>query len=117
MVTCDLDAAEESAGFVIRVQPMKDDRPVGDGLATPGLHGSSEPLTVRAFYKSPAGIRRLRLSVGLDNARGTAGIHEVRFVTILTPEEESHALAIPPPPLTVPGPGARMPAGASCRPV
>ncbi|MGB2984988.1 MAG: hypothetical protein WBE26_03820 [Phycisphaerae bacterium] len=108
-VTCDLTVANEATaddavGFVMAVQPMSDDRPVGTRRTTPGLRRASEPIVVRAFYLVPEEGRQLKLCLGVVNARGTACIHHVAFMEILEPEEMSHILAIPTPPYALPAP-------------
>ncbi len=103
-VRCDLEAADERAGFVLSVQPLVGTRPAGELQETPGVHVSSRTCTVRAFYQAPEGSRRVRLSVGVVNAKGWATIEAVRFLHTLEPEEDSHLLAIPPPPQAVPAP-------------
>jgi hypothetical protein len=105
-VTCELDAPDESSGLVIEVQPFKDDRPVGQRMVTPGLRRASDAVAVRAYYQAPEGIRRVRLSVGVTGARGSASVQHVRFIRVLEPEEESHILAIPQPPYTMQPPKA-----------
>lgn len=100
-VTCDLAARDEQGGMVLEVQPIKDDKPVGRRLVTPGLHRVSHAIDVRAVYRVPAGVRRLRVSVGIARARGFATVHHVRFIKILEPEEESNILAIPPVPFAL----------------
>ena len=103
-VRCHLEAADERAGFVLSVQPLVGTRPFGDLQETPGVHVSSRTCTVRAFYQAPEGSRRVRLSVGVVNAKGWTTIESVRFLHTLEPEEDSHLLAIPPPPQAVPAP-------------
>lgn len=96
-VTADLVAGDESGGLFLGLQPLKDGLPEGISLATPGVHGASEPIALRAYYQAPVDVRRLKFSVGLVNAKGTAAIHQARFIRIIEPEEEAHLLAIPPP--------------------
>jgi len=108
-VTCNLTVPDErtapdAAGFVLVVEPMAGKRPVGERRVTPGLHRASEPVAVRTYYKAPNDSRRLKLSVGVVDARGTAHIHHVRFIEILEPEEESHVLALPAPSHAIPAP-------------
>ncbi len=113
-VTCDLTAADpatagESIGLVLAVQPMVGERPVGERpvgerRVTPGLHRASEPIAIRTYYETPDNIRRLKLSIGVINMRGTTCIHHVRLIEILEPEEMSHILAIPAPSYALPAP-------------
>ncbi|MCH7839181.1 MAG: hypothetical protein IID38_02950 [Planctomycetes bacterium] len=98
-VACELEAAGESDGFVLSVQPIQDGKPVGQQSVTPGLHAAETPTAVRTYYQVPPQIRRLRISVGLANARGKAWVGQVRFIRILEPDEVSHITAIPAPPL------------------
>jgi len=102
-VSCDLAAGDaatefEPCGFVLAVEPWIDDRPEGIRRTTPGVTRSTSPVAVRTYYEAPDGIRRIRVSVGIVNARGTARVHEVRLIKILELDEVSHVLAIPPPP-------------------
>lgn len=96
--SCDLRAPHEDAGFVLAIEPIKEKRPVGIRRVTPAFHRATKPINVRAYYEVPEGVRRIRISVGLENAQGTARIEHVRFIQIIEPEEESHVIAIPPPP-------------------
>ena len=100
-VECNLTADHEDAGFVLAIEPASDGQPDGPRRVTPGIHRASEPLSLRTTYQAPDGARQVRISVGVVNARGTARIHEVRFIKILEPDEISHAMAIPPLPFTM----------------
>lgn len=76
----------------------------GDGggatrVVTPGVHRAVEPVTVRAYYQTPRDIRSVALRVGIRDARGSARLMNVRMLAILEPEQASHLLAIPPPPV------------------
>jgi hypothetical protein len=108
-VARDMDSGD-AAGAVLSVLPIVDDLasqlagPAGERMVTPGVHRSSRPLAIRTYYHVPKGVRRLRIFVGLVDARGSASIHQVRFIEILEPEETSHPLAIPAPPHTLPAP-------------
>ncbi len=106
-ITCDLDADSratdvDGCGFVLAVEPTVDGKPAGPKRVTAGLHRASDPLVVRAYYAVPDQIRRVRVSVGLAGVTGTAVVHDVCVVPILDPDEEAHALAIPPPPHSFP---------------
>ena len=105
-VTCDLSASDDSAGLVLKVQPLVDDQPTGDERWTPALHRVISPIDIRTYFQAPDSIRRLRVSVGLANCAGRAEIRHVRFVEILEPEEMSHLLAVPPPATAVHPPRA-----------
>ncbi|MCH7872455.1 MAG: hypothetical protein IID33_12215, partial [Planctomycetes bacterium] len=110
--TCDLTASAKRAegepnGLVIQVEPVTRDakpRPAGERRVTPGIHRSAEPVTIRAFYEAPDGVRRLRISVGILNAHGAVHIHRVRLIPVLETDEVSHPLAVPPPTHAVPIP-------------
>lgn len=109
-VTCDLTTDAEgastasSAGIVLAVQPIADDQAAGERRVTPALHRATKPIAIRTYYRVPDGIRRLRVFVGVVDARGRACVCHVRFIEILDPEETSHILAIPPPPHALPAP-------------
>ncbi len=101
-VTCDLTAddrasASGSAGLALAACPVVDDRPTGDRRITPVLLRASEPVAIRTFYRAPEDVRRLKVSVGVVDAQGTACVHHVRLIEIIEPEETSHLLAIPMP--------------------
>jgi hypothetical protein len=96
-VTCDLAASGDADGIVLRVEPWADGRLCGESRTTPGLHHADEPIAVRTYFQAPAGVRRLRVGVGVVDATGTARVEHVRFIPILEPDEMSHVLAVPPP--------------------
>ena len=102
VVSCDLTAQTDSAGFVLSVQPTADGKSAGQKRSTCGLRRTSCPTTVHATLCTPAGVRRLEVSVAAEAAAGSVTIHEVRLVQVLEPDEESHVLAIPAPPNTLP---------------
>jgi hypothetical protein len=100
-VTCDVEAEGDAAGCVVSVQPQGEDleADVADAcLATPALHRTSETVDIRTYYEAPPGVRRLKISIGLIEARGSASLHEVRFIRIIEPDADSHMMAVPPPP-------------------
>ncbi|MFQ5413524.1 MAG: hypothetical protein ACE5E6_03600 [Phycisphaerae bacterium] len=103
-VSCDLTGPDERAGVVLSVEPIGEDGVVGARLATPGVHRTRAAVVIRTYFKMPDGVRRLRMAVGVEGAAGVARIHHVRCIRILEPDEESHVLAVPPPPLAVPPP-------------
>lgn len=108
-VSCELSPAgsdEEGTGggCVLAIEPIIDDKLAGDRRFTPGIVRASEPIAVRAYYEVPKGVRRVSVSVGVHHAAGRVVVHDVRFIEILEPEEESHILAIPPPVHTLPAP-------------
>lgn len=104
VVTCDLLANDERAGLVMLVQPLIDDKPVGDRRFTTGLHRSSELITIRAWFEAPGNVRRIKISIGIENAQGSARIQNVRFIRILEPDTMCHPLSLPPPPYVHPLP-------------
>ena len=65
---------------------------------TPTLQYADEPIAIRTYFKVPPDVRRVRVSVGVVDAIGTARIGQLRFIPILEPDEMSHVLAVPPPP-------------------
>jgi len=103
-VACDLAARDESSGFVLNAAPIRDTHAAGDCWVTPALHRSSQPIAIRTYLQAPKGVRRLEISVGIQNAAGLARIHHVRFIPILEPDQTSHILAIPAPPFQSPPP-------------
>ncbi|MCH8252338.1 MAG: hypothetical protein IID36_07795 [Planctomycetes bacterium] len=100
-VSGDLRSADESGGIIIVVQPLLDDHPHGAPLVTPGVHRATEPIDIRAYFQAPDDVRTVSVSVGIATATGTARIHEVRFIEIIEPDEQSHMMAIPPPAVSV----------------
>lgn len=101
VIRCDLAAADESCGFVLRIQGMNDNRPIGRPLTTSGIHRATDPVTVRAIFQAPGDTHSAEISLGLENAVGWVELIEARFITILEPDEVSHVLATPPSPVTV----------------
>lgn len=97
VATCDLSADDERSGLRLAIQPLADNKPVGVHRCTPGLHRVDQPVTIRATYQAPDDVRRLRVSIEIVDALGTAQIHEVRFILILEPDTVSNPLAIPAP--------------------
>lgn len=98
-VTCDLAPADPQSGTVLRLRLPED-----EVWETPALVQCTTPTTIRTYFKCPAGVRSVTLQVGVNAARGWASIHGVRFIKIIEPDEVSHPLSIPPPPLTCPPP-------------
>jgi hypothetical protein len=64
---------------------------------SPPVRAAVEPITVRHFLGVPAGCRRVRVSVGLAEAKGTVEVHAVRCIRVLEPEYGCHPFAVPPP--------------------
>ena len=96
-VTCDLRADGDRSGLVLELQPLRDGKPAGRLLATPSVHRASEPVAVRAIFTAPTDIRRLRITVAVVDAEGTATVHSVRLIRTIEPDSTSHPLAIPRP--------------------
>lgn len=117
-VLCDLTAADERSGFVVEVEPLATAEtrkkvkrggvsgpkwvPAGRPSVTPSVHRASQPVVVRAYYEVPDGVRRMLVRVGIADGAGWARILAVRVMHILEPDEVSHPLAIPPPPVSLP---------------
>ncbi len=96
-VTCELDARCAAGGLVLRVDASVNGRRRGESCTAPGVHYAAEPIAIRTYFMPPQDVRRVRVSVGVVNAVGTARIKQVRFIPILEPDEMSHVLAVPPP--------------------
>lgn len=101
VVSTAVEAEIDTVGAVLCVQPLLDGETIGPALITPGIRRTTVPVDIRTYYQAPSGVRRLRISCGLVDARGWVVIHEVRFIKIIEPEEESHPLAIPAPHATL----------------
>lgn len=102
-VACDLEAEGEDRGLVLTLEPVSADKE-HQMLRTPALHRSTEPVDLRACYHAPEGARRVRVSIGVHDACGAACIYQVRFIRILEPDDEGHALAVTPPAVALPPP-------------
>ena len=94
----------DSCGVVVMVEPIKNSRRTGQQFVSPGIYRASEPIAIRTYIETPKGVRRLKISVGITDARGTASIHHVRVILILDPDEQSNILAIPAPSSALPAP-------------
>ncbi len=103
-VACELDAADESAGCVLTVQPLVDGKPHDVRRETPGIHTTAAPTTIRTYYEVPDDVRRIEVSIGLVNARGRMSCGDVRMIEVLDPDVDSHVLAVPPPAHGLPRP-------------
>ena len=99
-LACDLEATGEERGLVLTLEPVSEETEQ-ETLRTPALHRSTEPVDLRAVYHAPEGVRKVRVSIGVREARGAACIYEVRFIRIIEPDDEGHALAVTPPALTL----------------
>ena len=94
-VACDLEAEGEERGLVLTLEPLANEKPQ-EVLRTPALHRSTDPVDLCACYHAPEGVRKVRLSIGVHEARGSVCVYQVRFIRILEPDDEGHALAVAP---------------------
>lgn len=93
-----LDLSSDTGGFVLRLSHPSDEEETGTRtIETDPVTRTTSPHTIRAFFLAPEGVRRARLSVGIQSARGTAEVRSVRFMRILEPEYASHPFAAPVP--------------------
>ncbi len=111
--TCDLEGdgvrRGERSGFILTVRPFSGEPKPRNHRAdssresqrTPGVRKASNPTIVRAYFEAPEGVRRIEICVGIVDAVGAASIHVVRMMHILEPDEVSHPLAFPPPPVSL----------------
>jgi len=95
--TCALESSTDAGGLVLQVEALVNGRPRCEPWTTPSLRYAAEPIAIRTYFKAPQDVRRVRVSVGVVDAVGTARIGEVRMIAILEPDEVSHVLAVPPP--------------------
>ncbi len=95
--------AGDRGGPVLRLQPLRGDRAAGEAFTAAGDQRGSCAV-IRAYFQAPPGIRRVRISVGMEGAKGTLTVASVRFVAILEPDATSHPLALPPPGWAQPSP-------------
>lgn len=101
VVTCDLSGVSGAGGLVLTAQAFDGDDPVDEPRSTPPVLRADEPVTVRTFFRVPAGAKQIKIAVGVTHAKGVAVVHAVRAMPMIEPEEASHMLAIPPPPYAV----------------
>ncbi len=94
--SCDL-TCKDDGGLTLRVACIKDDKVVGQPRFTPPICRSSQTKDICAIFLAPEDVRRVDVSVGIQNATGSATIHEVRFIRVLESDNESHPLALPAP--------------------
>lgn len=108
LVSCDIMPTEKRGGLRLTIEPIvpksrttprKNKRPESPAFAwrTPAMDRSANVTTLRAIYQAPPDIRELKVSIGAVGSAGLVEIHEVRFISVLEPDEESHPMAIPPP--------------------
>ncbi len=95
--SCDLKCDDELSGLTIYVASIQDDKIVGEPRFTPPIRRCSQAKDICAIFHAPEGVRRVDVSVGIQNATGSATLHEVRFIRVLESDEVSHPLAIPAP--------------------
>lgn len=91
------------AGSCLTIEPLIGRRR-GDRRSTPPVKTDNAWTVVRAYFQAPPGVKESVVSVGLAGGAGRADVQSVRFIHILEPEEESHALALAPPIHTIPPP-------------
>lgn len=104
-ISCDLsDPGDEPGGASLTLTPVEGVEPAGETLHTPPVTNATSPVDVAAYWKSPEDIRRADISVVVAGTAGWATIHDVRFIEVLEPDQESHILAIPAPPNALPAP-------------
>jgi len=97
VVSCDLKPSDDTGGFVLSIQPLAAGESAIGRRCMPAVHRCGDRTTVRATYHAPDSVRRVRISVGIESARGRVTIHEVRFVLVLEPDEEANILGLPVP--------------------
>lgn len=98
-VSCDLRGGE-NAGLLLT---LRGDDAALDLCSAPVLR-STRPIVLRAYLEAPQGVAVVSVGVAIRHARGRAVVHRVRFIPILEPEEEAHAMAILPPVSAHPAP-------------
>jgi len=97
VVACRLEGAPDS-GVFLAVGAADSGGRGDEWRVSPALLRSTEPVTMRTYYRTAEGCRRLQVGVRLAGASGSAAIQEVRVILILEPDEASHMLAFPAPP-------------------
>jgi len=97
-------ACSEEAGAFLSIRPIGDGRPRAEARRTPPVRGVADWVTVRAYFHAPPEVREAEVGVGLVDAVGSVEVRTVRFIHVLEPEEESHPLALLPPPHATPPP-------------
>jgi hypothetical protein len=98
------EAAEDDAGFVLSLQPIRDGAPTGRRMELVAPQRLDEPTILRAYYQAPPDVRSIDLQVGLRRAKGVARVHEVMMFSVLEPEDKSHVHAAVPTPYAYPPP-------------
>lgn len=97
VVCCYELGTSNGGGAFLGIRPALRRRSAGDQLQTPPQGSTDGPVTIRAYFQAPPGVREAVVSVGLTEACDAAEIRQVRFIHVLEPEQESHPLALPPP--------------------
>lgn len=92
-----------TGGLVVAVQMLDENKKPLRRLELPPIT-SAERLIHRTYFETCENTRSVRVTVGLENARGDAVIHEVRVLAVIEPELKSYPLAVPPPPFGQPSP-------------
>lgn len=99
-VSCVLETATDDAGLFLTLRTPDSTL----DLRSAPIVQSSQPIAIRAYFEIPKPIQQVIVGVAVSAARGWARVHQVRFIPIIEPEEESHAMAIPPPAIADPAP-------------
>ena len=104
VASCDCRSDDETAGFLLSIQPLEGGEPVDQPCELIAPHRLDEPTRLQAYYHTPNDTRSVELQLGLARAAGFVRIHEVMMFEILEPEAQSHVQACPPPPYAYPAP-------------
>lgn len=94
-VICDLAAEHESGGFFLQAESIVNGKRMESRRIQPILQ-TTEVHEIRTYYEPAPKARKIRVTLGIDRARGQMFVYQVRLIPILEPEEESHPLAFPP---------------------
>lgn len=95
-IVCDLKPTPSDGGFRLGVEFFGDPDSPRRIWAAPVITANSI-LNVRMYAHAREHAKALKINLSLENAIGAVTILEARVIQILTPEEESHPLAMPPP--------------------
>ncbi len=96
VLTCRVEGSDGNAGVVLSVRPQG--RGGAAARSTPPIHTAVEPITIRTYYETGAGVRQLVVGVGIRGATGWAQVEDVCLLEIIEPEHVSHVIAAPPAP-------------------
>jgi hypothetical protein len=103
VVSCVCRSDRADGGLVLSLHFPDENGAAHQPMATAPLRRAHE-FTLRAYFKTPPGARVAQLRVGLENAGGSATIHDVRVLPVIEPESKSHPWALPAPPFACPPP-------------